>query len=43
MANTAALELSGIEEVTKLATEAISNIRTVASLSKIISYLNHYF
>lgn len=34
MANTAAMETAGIEEVTKVATEAISNIRTVASLSK---------
>lgn len=32
MANTAAMESAGIEEVTKIATEAISNVRTVASL-----------
>lgn len=42
MANTAAMEASGIEEVTKLATEAISNIRTVASLSK-LNYHNQDF
>lgn len=36
MANTAAMETAGIEEVTKVATEAISNIRTVASLRKYI-------
>ncbi|XP_037037810.1 multidrug resistance protein homolog 65-like isoform X2 [Bradysia coprophila] len=32
MANTAEVERRGIEEIAKLATEAISNIRTVASL-----------
>lgn len=36
MANTAHVEKAGIEEVTKIATEAISNIRTVASLSKCV-------
>lgn len=35
MANTAATEKAGIEAITKIATEAISNIRTVASLSTI--------
>lgn len=34
MAKTAAIEATGMEEVTKVATEAISNIRTVASLRK---------
>lgn len=32
MEKTANIESSGLEEVTKLATEAIGNIRTVASL-----------
>lgn len=32
MANTAAVEKQGIEEIAKIATEAILNIRTVASL-----------
>lgn len=34
MAKTASIEAAGMEEVTKVATEAISNIRTVASLSE---------
>lgn len=33
MANAAAAEKKSIEDVTKIATEAIANIRTVASLS----------
>lgn len=33
MAKTGAVESAGVEEITKVATEAISNIRTVASLS----------
>lgn len=33
LANTAASEASGVEEITKVATEAVTNIRTVASLS----------
>lgn len=36
MAKTTAFESAGVEEITKMATEAISNIRTVASLSKCI-------
>lgn len=32
MANTAAVEKKGIEEIAKIATESVSNIRTVASL-----------
>lgn len=44
MANTAAMETAGIEEVTKVATEAISNIRTVASLRKyIMQYIYYVF
>ena len=34
MASAATTEKEGLEEITKLATEAISNIRTVASLSR---------
>lgn len=35
MAKTSKMESTGMETVTKVANEAISNIRTVASLSKI--------
>ena len=36
MASTASTEKAAIEDLTKLATEAIANIRTVASLSNFL-------
>lgn len=40
MAKSAATEKRAIEQGTKIATEAISNIRTVASLSKFVVFLH---
>ena len=40
MASTANTEKAAIEELTKVATEAISNIRTVASLSNLFKIYN---